>query len=317
MKSSRTFVLRTQLGRAAVAALLAPGMLLVTGAPALAQVELSGSWQARNHEDFQDRFQGPSLVDYTGLPLNESGRARALSYSQSQLSMPERVCLFYPPYYLVMGPFGMKIWNETDPVTGNVISWRIGGWEDRAPITIWMDGRPHPSKNAPHEKGGFATGAWEGNVLVAYFTHMKASYIRRNGAPASDETTMTLHFLRHADILTVSALVDDPIYFSEPMYWTRTFQLESTPIAAMGPPCIPADEGTKEGVVPHYLPSKNPFVDELTKTLHIPREAIMGGAETMYPEFRRKIKDRYTPPDRCVRNCGGPGTGPPGGLAVN
>jgi hypothetical protein len=295
----------------------AAGILLVAGLPALAQVELSGSWAARNHEDFQDRFQGPNLVDYTGLPLNDGGRARALSYSQSQLSAPERVCLFYPPYYLVMGPFGLKMWNETDPVTGDIIAWKIGGWEDRPPTTIWMDGRPHPPKDAPHEKGGFTTGVWEGNVLVTYTTHLKASYIRRNGAPASDEATITSHFLRHGDILTLTMLVDDPIYFSEPVYRTRTFQLESTPIAAMGPPCVQADEGTKEGAVLHYLPSKNPFVDELTQTLHIPQEAVMGGAETMYPEFRKKMKDRYTLPEKCVRNCGGPGFGPPGGLAVN
>jgi hypothetical protein len=35
----------------------------------------------------------------------------------------------------------------------------------------------------------------------------------------------------------------------------------------------------------------------------------MGGAETMYPAFREKIKDKFTMPAKCQRNCGGP---PPG-----
>jgi hypothetical protein len=277
--------------------------LVLASVPARAQVDLSGSWAARNHEDSQLRFQGPLAVDYTGLPLNESGRARALSYSESQLSEPERVCLFYAPFYMMIGPFGLRIWSESDPHTGTVISWQIGGWEDRAPNTIWMDGRPHPPKNAPHEKGGFATGVWEGNVLTTYTTHFKAGYIRRNGAPTSDEATLTEHFLRHGDVLTVTTLLDDPVYLSEPMYWSRTFQLEATPIPAMGPPCIEGDEGTKEGVVPHYLPGKNPWVDEMTTKFHIPQEAVMGGAETMYPEFRKKMKDKYVQPDPCKRDC--------------
>ena len=34
-------------------------------------------------------------------------------------------------------------------------------------MTIWMDGRPQPSKYAEHTRGGFTTGRWEGNTLVA------------------------------------------------------------------------------------------------------------------------------------------------------
>lgn len=67
-----------------------------------------------------------------------------------------------------------------------------------------------------------------------------------------------------------------------------------------------------EGSVPHYLPGKNPFVDEMSKVYHIPEEASLGGPETMYPDFRKKIKDKYVRPEKCVRNCGGPG-GPVGG----
>ncbi len=289
--------------RSQVKAVMVLGILI---APAFAQVDLSGSWAAKSHEDAMERLAGPYAVDYTGLPLNEWGRARALSYSQSQLSMPERVCLFYPPFYLVLGPFGIKMWNETDPLTGNTIAWKIGGWGDRAPTTIWMDGRPHPSRNAPHEKSGFTTGVWEGDVLVTYTTHFKAGYVRRNGAPSSDQTTMTAHFLRHENLLTVAVSVEDPEYLSEPLYLTRTFLLDAEPISAMGPPCILGDEGPQEGVVPHYLPGKNPFVDEVTKIYHIPVEGVLGGAETMYPEFRKKIKDKYVRPEKCVRNCGGP-----------
>ena len=195
-----------------------------------------------------------------------------------------------------MGPFGVKISNETDPLTGNTIAWKLSSWEDRAPNTIWMDGRPHPSKNAPHEKAGFSTGVWEGDVLTVYITHIKAGYIRRNGAPSSDQATITEHFIRHGDLLTISALLDDPIYFDEPMYWTRTLQLNSAPINPTGPPCIRDDEGPEAGSVPHYLPGKNPFVGELTPDLRPSRGSHPGRRRNRISGISQEDQGQVHPP---------------------
>ena len=269
---------------------------------ARAQSELVGSWAARNTEDIsRDSFP----VDYIGIPLNVEGRTRALSYNESQLAMIERQCEGWPPFYFVQGPFGLKIWSETEPIKGATISFTIGAWEDRAPITIWMDGRPHPSVYAEHMRGGFTTGVWEGTTLVARTTHMKAGFIRKNGPPSSDQATMTSRFYRHGDILTILAIVDDPIYLAEPHIISKSFQLTAAPMSPVGPPCVSGFEGRKaqEGV-PHFAPEKNPFVDELTKRYHLPREVVLGEPETMYPEYRKKIKDTYVRPDPCKTDCG-------------
>lgn len=275
---------------------------------ASAQSELSGTWTAITHEDGLERGPGPYAVDYTGLPLNDEGRARALSYSASQFGVLEHQCGFWPPHYLVMGPFGMKIWNQTDPVTGKTIAWTIGSWEDRGLTTIWMDGRPHPSKTALHLRGGFTTGEWDGSTLVAYTTHIKAGAVRRNGAPSSDEETMTMRFIRHGDLMTVLATIEDPVYLTEPYIITKSFRLnpDAAPMSPVGPPCIPTYEGTAEGSVPHILPGENPSIDELTTLYHIPRKAVLGGAETMYPEYRKTMKDAYVRPEKCPANCGAP-----------
>ena len=269
-----------------------------------AQAELAGSWAPKNTEDIS-RDSYP--VDYIGLPLNTEGRTRALSYNESQLAMIERQCEGWPAFYFVQGPFGLKIWSDTEPVKGATISWTIGAWEDRAPMTIWMDGRPHPSAYAEHTRGGFTTGRWEGDTLVAYTTHMKAGFIRKNGPPSSDQATMTSHFWRHGDILTVLAVIEDPIYLAEPHIVTKSFQLTATPMSPVGPPCVSAFEGRRPGdSVPHYVPEKNPFVDELTKLFHIPREAVLGDVETLYPEYRKKIKATYVRPEPCQKDCGAP-----------
>lgn len=269
------------------AAMLALTILwLILCQTAAAQVEIAGSWAPRSHEF----LSGDGLpVDFTGIPLNEEGRIRALSYSQSQLAMVERQCQGWPPFYFVQGPFGLNIWREADPLKGNVISYTIGAWEDRPPLTIWMDGRPHPSKYAEHTRAGFTTGKWEGNTLVAYTTHMKAGFLRKTGAPSSDEATMTTRFYRYGDILTVLAIIEDPIYLAEPWMLSKSFQMSVAPVSPIGPPCVTAYEANTQETAPHYLPEKNPFVDEMTTRYGVPREAAIGTPETLYPEYRKKL----------------------------
>ena len=52
-------------------------------------------------------------------------------------------------------------------------------------------------------------------------------------------------------------------------------------------------------------------MNELPTKLHIPLEAALGGPETTYPEYRKKLKDQYTQPEPCQKVCG-PGMGPGG-----
>ena len=42
---------------------------------------------------------------------------------------------------------------------------------------------------------------------------------------------------------------------------------------------------------------------EFAQRNNLPTEAVMGGAETMYPEFRKKIQGKYTPPTECKKDC--------------
>jgi hypothetical protein len=289
-------------------------MLLVTAAlmsvPAFAQVDLSGTYARREHQDWQERVPGPEAVDYLGLPINDEARTKALSYMASMLSMPEHQCLYYTPQYVVYGPQALRLWAENDPVSGKTVAWKISAAVDRDIITIWMDGRPHPGKYAPHSFSGFTTGMWEGDTLTTYTTHIKAGYIRRNGTPSSNEATVTGHIRRHGDVLSITEILEDPIYLTEPYVISRSWQLDpKMRMSSTPPPCSPQAEVPSlpgdDGSVPHYLPGENPFVNEMTKMYNIPAEAVMGGAETAYPEYRKKLKANYTPPEKCVRYCCG------------
>ena len=157
--------------------------------------------------------------------------------------------------------------------------------------TIWMDGRPHPSENAPHTWMGFSTGKWEGDMLTVYTTHLKTGWLRRNGLPESDRATMVEHFIRHGGYLTHVTILKDPVYLTEPLIRSEDLELDNNEQISWLWPCEPVVEVVRpKGEVPNYLPGRNPFLHEFAQRWGLAYEPTRGGAETMYPEYRIKLK---------------------------
>jgi hypothetical protein len=277
-------------------------MMMPLATPAAAQVDLTGSYTTRMYEDYIERGPGEFMGNYTGMPLTDEGRAKALLYTSNLPSIYERQCLPQSAGVFQYRPTGFRIWTENAD-DGSVVAWVIGGDNLRNDIRIWMDGRPHPSANALHLAGGFATGKWEGDTLTAELTHLKTAWIRRGvGIPASDDATITMHITRRADLLTMVTIQTDPYYLSEPHVVSRVWQLNPRGTEAGRPTCntaneIPSLEDT--GGVPHYLPGQNPEEDYMVRMFNIPKEAAMGNAYTLYPEYRQKLKGVYKPPADC------------------
>jgi hypothetical protein len=53
---------------------------------------------------------------------------------------------------------------------------------------------------------------------------------------------------------------------------------------------LPVMEATSRESVSHYVPEKNPFVDEMTTKYNVAREAGLGYPEILYPEYQMKMK---------------------------
>ena len=164
--------------------------------------------------------------------------------------------------------------------------------------TIWMDGRPRPPALAMHTWQGFSLGMWEGDMLTVETTHLKPAYIRRDGLARSEKATVREHFIRNANILTWITIVTDPVYLTEPYIKSRNFVLDPGFQMTQYPCSIDVEVDRPEGQIPHYLPNQNPFVNEHAAKNKLPLEAVLGGAETMYPEFMVKIRTlpSATPP---------------------
>ncbi len=265
-------------------------VVLLLGAPAFAQMDLSGQWGPVFDEDRDERAGGPELGEFMGMPINDASRARAELWDSSIQSLPEWQCRPHGVDYITRGPSDPYITAEIDPVTRNITAYHME-WLRSVDRPIYMDGRPHPGPNQPHTWSGFSTATWVGDVLRIHTTHLKEDYIRRNGLPRSDRAEVVEYLIRNDDVITWTTITYDPIYLEEPLFRTGEFLWERNQQVPPYPCTVVTEVDREPGFVPHYFPGENPYALEAAGVYALPLEATEGGPATMYPEFKARIKE--------------------------
>src|SRR5262249_7136469 len=102
---------------------------------------------------------------------------------------------------------------------------------------------------------------------------------------------MVEHILRHGDFLTIVQIVTDPVYLTEPYIQSTDFQLDLHGTEA--PALCEVEEETHHARAwaPHRSPEQaQKHQEALAKKPNLRLEAVKGGAETAYPEYRKKLK---------------------------
>lgn len=263
--------------------------VFVASRPVFAQVDLSGEWGQKMHEDAPERGGGPEIGDYTGLPINDATRMRGDTWDADKWTQLEHECEPHPSDYAPRGPGSMRVWADMDPFDMHVTAWHTEIMWMQPTRTIYMDDRPHPSEDTVHTWQGFSTGEWVGDMLKVNTTHMKEGWLRRNGLARSDKSHMSEFFIRHGEYFTLVTIVHDPVYLTEPLVRTSNWILDPGyhPIASTCVPTVEIDH--PKGWVAYHLPGQNPFLNEYGEKYGIPIVATRGGAETMYPEYQKKM----------------------------
>src|SRR5262245_54155822 len=261
------------------------------GAPQ-AGFDISGYWTAAMHEDALERGAGPEIGDYGGFPINEAARLFALSYNASRVTLRHHQCDGYVAPYSVRSIGNARAWEERDPHTQRLIAvhWYNQTFEGHR--TIWMDGRPRPPAYAPHSWMGFSTGRFVGNALEVQTTHLKQGWLRRNGLPESDQASMIEFFVRHGDRLTHTSVVTDPVYLVEPEVRTTDFFRQPLDHQNWLFACDDGEQilGRAPDDVPNYAFGENPFFKEFGEKYKAPLAAYLGGVDTIYPEFLKRVQ---------------------------
>ena len=253
--------------------------------------DISGEWALQNDEE-PGQIGGlgqPPLGDYLGIPFNEAGRLRADTSAESIWGTPEYQCRPHSAPHQWRGLGGARILKEQDPLTREVRAYHVQFMRslDRP---IFMDGRPHPPAWAPHTWTGFSTGEWVGNTLKVTTTHLKDGYLKRGGPQTSDLYTMTEYLTRHDDILTITTVVDDPVYLDEPYVQSTTYVYDPTASVQMetcNASAFAENGGTDRHWVPHFLPGQNTASTEWLKNEPwVPEQAAAAASKTLYPGVR-------------------------------
>src|SRR5437762_12315766 len=97
--------------------LIAIVAITLVSLPAFAQIDPSGEWAPRFHEDQPERIPGPEIGDYLGLPINDAARLRGDSWDASLLTLPEHQCKPHPADYSPRGPAKLRLRKEVDNAT--------------------------------------------------------------------------------------------------------------------------------------------------------------------------------------------------------
>jgi cyclase len=289
-----------------VAALLAAGSAIVAQipstpfgpgqSPALGPLvngtDFSGTWRP-NQLVVDSQTAAGDLADFGGIPFNDAARLYALAWPASRQTVKQHQCMGYVTPYFWYAPGNYRIWEERDPFNQRLTAWRFYGQVAQGDRTVYMDGRPHPPAYAPHTFAGFSTGQYEGNVLTVTTTHLKRGWIKANGVPQSDAATVREHYIRHGDVVTVLAVIDDPVYLSEPLSKSAMLVRQAKDPDAWLYACDDSEQiqGRKNDVVPSHFFGQNPYVREYADRRKVPLLAALGGAETMYPDLASKVSD--------------------------
>jgi hypothetical protein len=189
--------------------------------------------------------------------------------------------------YIWRGPSNLKITKEVDPVSREVVAFHAE-WLRSVDRPVYLDNRPHPSPNAPHTWAGFSTAKWEGDMLTVYTTHLKEGYLRRNGLPRSDKATLTEHWIRNGDFLTVMTIVSDPVYLTEPFVRTTDYELNVNQQIPPYPCGVVQEIDREKGQVPSYLFGTNPYLTEFATKHNIPVDATRGWCGDDVPRVPRE-----------------------------
>jgi hypothetical protein len=238
--------------RIAAAALL----LLAVGSPAApktpredAPIDLTGTWVSVVTEDWRWRMLIPKKGDYTSVPLSAEGRKVADTWEPSQLATDG--CKPYGAAALMRVPGRLQISWENDTTLridtdAGQQTRRLYFNKDQKtqPERTWQ-GNSVAEWDRITQSGGLGVSLQQGpgkpGALKVMTTNLKAGYLRKNGVPYSDATTMTEYFDRlsayGSDWLTVFTIVEDPHYLNQPFITSTHFKREPDRSKWMPSPC--------------------------------------------------------------------------------
>jgi hypothetical protein len=210
-----------------------------------APIDITGYWVSVVTEDWRFRMVTAPKGDFAGVPLNAEGRKIANEWDAAKDQASADHCKAYGAPAIMREPSRFHIsWvddntlkiesdagNQTrilhfggtvpQGTAASVQGYSIASWQMAQGGRAGRGGQGQPG--AAGQRGG---------SLKVVTTNLTPGYLRRNGVPYSDKTTVTEYYdlLHESDgeqWLIVKTIVEDPQYLTEPFITSTNLKKEA------------------------------------------------------------------------------------------
>jgi hypothetical protein len=197
---------------------------------AAAPIDLAGYWVSIVTEDWRYRMVTPAPGDYNGVPMTPAAIKIADAWDPAKEEASADQCKSYGAPSLLRVPEHLHMtWQddqtmkmETDAGKQTRV-FHFGNWKaPEGPRTLQGD-------SAAEWEIQRAGGRPVGGTMKVTTTNLKAGYLRKNGVPYSENTSLVEYYdvvkERNGDqLLVVTIVVTDPQYLREPFIISSHFK---------------------------------------------------------------------------------------------
>jgi hypothetical protein len=220
---------------------------------AAAPVDLTGMWVAPVMEDWRWRMVTPQKGDAASIPVRASARPVIESWDPARDEADGLACKGYGAAGLMRLPGRIRI-EWADDVT-LVIEKDYGMQTRRLHFNQSVPGAPSlQGHSLARWNRGTRAGPWslpraigprlgaQSKSLVVETSNLLPGYLRKNGIPYSDQTTMTEYFdlftvVDGTEWITITTIVEDPVYLAFPYVTTTDYKREQDDSGWSPEPC--------------------------------------------------------------------------------
>lgn len=221
-----------------------------------APVDLTGNWVSLVTEDWRWRMVTPLKGDSASVPVNQAAKRVMNEWDPAKDEAAGNQCRAYGAAAIMRMPTRLRV-----------------SWQDENTLKVETDAGTQtrvfhfgvkPASSDPPSWQGYSVGRWDPGLtpvgggfalgigprqgvrsrsLEVVTTNLKPGYLRRNGVPYSDKTTVTEYFERFSepdgnDHLMVMTIVTDPEYLAIPFVVTSDFKREADGSKWDPTPCV-------------------------------------------------------------------------------
>jgi hypothetical protein len=209
-----------------------------------APVDLAGYWVSLVTEDWRWRMVTPIKGDSASVPINQAAKKVMEAWDPAKDEADGNQCRSYGAAAIMRVPGRLHItWQddntlkiETDAGTQTRLL-RFGAKSTANDAPNWQGystAQWDPGLSPAGGQLGIGLGPRQGvrtRSLEVVTTNLKPGYLRKNGVPYSDKTTVREYFERFSepdgnDHLMVMTIVEDPVYLAVPFVTTTDFKKE-------------------------------------------------------------------------------------------